>query len=211
MKLKQTVLILGLATFGLVSFGQDNKPDPAPAVPVPTNTEPARAEPAGPAKTEPGEQPAKAEPAVPAKTEPGEQPAKVEPAEPAKTDPAVAEPVKAEVATPQPVTPLAPTSPKSSAGPSARALADAPDYLPANLLSVRPRPLQDIEPEYPEAADLRSGKVVLRLLIGDTGHVDDVAVVRANPPGLFDASALEAFSKALSLRAWPTASPSRAR
>jgi len=97
----------------------------------------------------------------------------------------------------QPVTPLAPTSPKSSAGPSARALADAPDYLPANLLSVRPRPLQDIEPEYPEAADLRSGKVVLRLLIGDTGHVDDVAVVRANPPGLFDASALEAFSKAL--------------
>jgi len=111
MKLKQTVLILGLATFGLVSFGQDNKPDPAPAVPVPTNTEPAKAEPAGPAKTEPGEQPAKAEPAVPAKTEPGEQPAKVEPAEPAKTDPAVAEPVKAEVATPQPVTPLAQAAP----------------------------------------------------------------------------------------------------
>src|ERR1043165_6487092 len=81
MKLKQTVLILGLATFGLVSFAQDNKPDPAPAVPVPPNTEP------------------------------GGRPAKVDRAEPAKTDPAVAEPVKAEVATPQPVTPLAQAAP----------------------------------------------------------------------------------------------------
>jgi protein TonB len=97
----------------------------------------------------------------------------------------------------QPATPSASTSPGSSAEPSRQALADAPDYLPAKLLSVGPRPLQDIEPSYPDAADLRTGKVVLRLLIGDTGHVDDVAVVRANPPGLFDASAIEAFSKAL--------------
>jgi len=97
----------------------------------------------------------------------------------------------------QPVAPLAPTPSEPSAAPSGRALANAPDYLPANLLNVGPRPLQDIEPEYPEAANLRSGKVVLRLLISDTGHVDDVAVVRANPPGVFDASALEAFSKAL--------------
>ena len=109
--------------------------------------------------------------------------------------PRAAEP-RTDVGTAQPVTPLDSTSPPLSAESPRQALADAPDYLAANLLSVRPRPLGDIEPEYPEAADQRSGKVVLRLLIGDTGHVDDVAVVRAQPPGLFDASALEAFSKA---------------
>jgi len=97
----------------------------------------------------------------------------------------------------QPTAPLPPPPSETSAAPSGRALASAPDYLPANLLNVGPRPLQDIEPEYPEAANSRSGKVVLRLLISDTGHVDDVAVVRAHPPGVFDASALEAFSKAL--------------
>ena len=68
--------------------------------------------------------------------------------------------------------------------------------MPGKLLSVGPRPLEDIEPKYPDAAELRTGKVALRLLIGDTGHVDDVAVVRANPPGVFDASAMEAFAKA---------------
>ena len=99
-------------------------------------------------------------------------------------------------ATAQPLGPFAPALPESSPGRSARALADAPEYLPARLLSIGPRPLEDIEPKYPDGADLRTGRVVLRLLIGDTGLVDDVAVVRAHPPGLFDASALEAFSKA---------------
>ncbi len=97
----------------------------------------------------------------------------------------------------QPVGPVVAATPEPpSADRSAHGLADAPDYLSARLLSVGPRPLDDIQPQYPEAADLRTGKVVLRLLISDTGHVDDVAVVRATPPGLFDASALEAFAKA---------------
>lgn len=109
-----------------------------------------------------------------------------------RVSPATETPVVAGSA--QPVTP--PTSPRSSAEPSGQALADAPDYLLAKLLTVGPRPLDDIEPAYPDGADLRTGKVVLRLLIGDTGHVDDVAVVRANPPGLFETSAIEAFSKA---------------
>jgi protein TonB len=110
----------------------------------------------------------------------------------ARVPPATEAPVVAGSA--QPVTPT--TSPPSSAEPSAQALADASDYLLTKLLSVGPRPLDDIEPAYPEGADLRTGKVVLRLLISDTGHVDNVAVVRANPPGVFDASAIEAFSKA---------------
>jgi len=95
----------------------------------------------------------------------------------------------------QSVAPVA-ASPVPAADPSTHALADAPDYLQGKLLTVGPHPLDDIEPKYPDGADLRTGKVVLRLLIGDTGHVDEVAVLRANPPGLFDASAMEAFAKA---------------
>src|SRR5205814_674243 len=48
MKIKQTALLLGLATFGLVSFAQDNKPESAPANPPPANTEPAKADPPAP-------------------------------------------------------------------------------------------------------------------------------------------------------------------
>ena len=77
--------------------------------------------------------------------------------------------------------------------PSEPALAPRPDYLFGARLDPGPRPLDNIEPEYPESAHLQEGKVVLRLLIGETGAVDDVAVVRAEPKGLFEDAALEAF------------------
>ena len=38
--------------------------------------------------------------------------------------------------------------------------------------------------------------VVLRLLISEKGAVDNVAVVRAEPRGIFEQAAIEAFSKA---------------
>ena len=136
MKIKQTVLFLGLATFGLVSFAQDNKPDPAPAVPPPANTEPA--------KTDPAEQPAKTDPAVPAKPESTDpaapakpdatEPAKADPTAPAKTDPAeptkveAAEPPKAEVAAPQTqgLQVFAQTPPANAAATGAAATTPAP-------------------------------------------------------------------------------------
>ncbi|MEO7008150.1 MAG: TonB family protein, partial [Caldimonas sp.] len=37
---------------------------------------------------------------------------------------------------------------------------------------------------------------VLRLLISDAGHLDNVAVVRSYPVGLFDRAALAAFAQA---------------
>ena len=43
---------------------------------------------------------------------------------------------------------------------------------------------------------MREGSVVLRLLVGEAGEVDEVAVVRAFPRGLFEASALAAFGQA---------------
>ena len=76
------------------------------------------------------------------------------------------------------------------------ALPSAPGYLTGVHLDPGPRPLEDIEPDYPDPVHLREGTVVLRLLISETGHVDDVAVVRAAPPGVFEQAALDAFGKA---------------
>jgi periplasmic protein TonB len=89
-------------------------------------------------------------------------------------------------------------APPSSADPASappRSLAAAPDYALGATLDPGPRPLDEIEPEYPDPY-LREGVVVLRLLIAASGHVDDVAVVRAAPEGVFEQAALEAFAKA---------------
>jgi protein TonB len=75
-------------------------------------------------------------------------------------------------------------------------LAPAPAYHGAKGLDPPPRPLQAIDPLYPESAGLREGSVVLRLLISSSGDVDEVAVVRANPAGFFEQSALDAFGRA---------------
>ena len=75
-------------------------------------------------------------------------------------------------------------------------LQPAPDYRSALGLDPPPLPLQSIEPQYPASAHLQEGTVVLRLLISASGDLDEVAVVRATPPGVFDQSALLAFGKA---------------
>lgn len=85
------------------------------------------------------------------------------------------------------------TAPPAVRPPLQSALAPAPDYLLGARLDPGPRPLGSIEPEYPESANLQEGKVVLRLLISEAGVVDNVAVVRAEPKGLFEEAALDAF------------------
>ncbi|MEO5844557.1 MAG: TonB family protein [Caldimonas sp.] len=90
----------------------------------------------------------------------------------------------------------APTVGTSEAKGADTPLAAAPDYALGVRLDPGPRPLEDIEPEYPDMTHLREGVVVLRLLISDTGRVDNVAVVRAEPRGIFEQAALDAFSKA---------------
>ena len=75
-------------------------------------------------------------------------------------------------------------------------LPPAPDYFAAGRLDPGPRPLDEVNPLYPDEAKQQEGSVVLRLLINESGAVDNVAVVRAYPAGLFEASALEAFGKA---------------
>jgi TonB family protein len=75
-------------------------------------------------------------------------------------------------------------------------LPPAPDYFGTGQLDPGPRPLDDIEPLYPKEAGLQEGVVVLRLLINPQGGVDDVAVVRSFPLGVFESSALAAFTSA---------------
>ena len=85
---------------------------------------------------------------------------------------------------------------KNVAGGADAPLAAAPDYAFGVRLDPGPRPLSDIEPDYPDMAHLREGVVVLRLLISERGAVDNVAVVRAEPRGFFEQAAIDAFSKA---------------
>ena len=93
---------------------------------------------------------------------------------------------------------LAPaTAPQSTPDKAAaQGLAPAPSYRASGEHDPPPRPLQSIDPVYPESAGMQEGSVVLRLLISSSGEVDEVAVVRATPPGLFEQSALQAFAKA---------------
>jgi protein TonB len=134
-----------------------------------------------------------------------------------RTRPAVAERASSERARPQPAAepatpprpappgrpatgqdvPLpAPTRAAHEAAAADASLAAAPDYAFGARLDPGPRPLTDIEPDYPDMAHLREGVVVLRVLISERGVVDNVAVVRAEPRGVFEQAAIEAFSKA---------------
>jgi TonB family protein len=72
----------------------------------------------------------------------------------------------------------------------------ASDYAVASRLDPGPQLLEDVEPVYPAEAGLTEGSVVLRLLIGRAGTVDEVIVVRSLPKGVFDRSAVAAFSAA---------------
>ena len=76
------------------------------------------------------------------------------------------------------------------------ALSSASAYLSASQLDPGPRPLDDIEPLFPAEAGQQQGHVVLRILVNEAGVVDDVAVVRSTPQGLFERSAIDAFAAA---------------
>jgi TonB family protein len=72
----------------------------------------------------------------------------------------------------------------------------APRYLPVDELDERPQIRSHVEPAFPLDANAPAGRVVLRLLIGETGAVDKAVVVRADPPGPFEVAAVEAFKPA---------------
>jgi periplasmic protein TonB len=70
-------------------------------------------------------------------------------------------------------------------------------YIPTEELDVRPLIMTHVMPEYP--ADIVSGargRVVLRLFISFDGTLDNVQVAHAEPRGVFDQAAVDAFARA---------------
>lgn len=77
-------------------------------------------------------------------------------------------------------------------------LAPDPNWYPAKQLDVFPRALAPIEPQYPErtVSSGTSGKVVVLLLIDEEGVVIEASVVKSEPQGYFQDSALAAVQAA---------------
>lgn len=86
-------------------------------------------------------------------------------------------------------------------------------FYSARELDVQPRAVNDIAPTYPEEADRQriSGKVVLELKLEADGRVLDASVVRASPPGIFDAASVAAFEQARFVPAIKNGQPVRAK
>lgn len=77
-------------------------------------------------------------------------------------------------------------------------LMEDPTWYPAKQVDMHPVALNLIKPGYPEkGVELGvDGKVMLLLLIDETGVVKEVSVVEADPEGIFEESALAAFRSA---------------
>ena len=85
-------------------------------------------------------------------------------------------------------------------------------YYNARDLDVQPHALRIIRPDYPIAADRQkvSGTLRLQLKLEADGRVSDIDVVSANPPGLFEESAIKAFRDARFVPAQKNGRPVRA-
>ncbi|MHB8849350.1 MAG: energy transducer TonB, partial [Burkholderiales bacterium] len=68
-------------------------------------------------------------------------------------------------------------------------------YYPTRELDVLPRPLIKVNPLYPVQAvrDNLQGWVILKMKIDYLGRVQLIEVRAADPPGVFDQAALDAF------------------
>jgi protein TonB len=82
----------------------------------------------------------------------------------------------------------------------------------ARQLDVQPRTLKPVQPAYPPQARRRGleGTVKLQLRIDEYGVVQEAAVEEGDPPGVFDAAALDAFRTARFLPAQKNQRPVRA-
>ena len=141
----------------------------------------------------------------------------------APSESAEALPVPKMVSPPEPVQPAvtaqpaaAPSEPLAAPAPASPvAIASAVDltYYSARDVDVHPRALRTITPDYPEDADPQrvSGTVRLQLKIEADGRVSDVEIVHADPPELFNESAIRAFRDARFAPAQRSGRPVRAQ
>jgi len=135
------------------------------------------------------------------------QPAPAPRPEPPAPAPPLPKPAPAEAqAEPAPATPIAPAP--------AVAITSSVDltYYSARDVDEHPRALREIVPDYPRDADRRrvSGKVRLQVKLEADGRVSDIEVVSADPPEIFNDSALKAFRDARFAPARKRGNPVRA-
>lgn len=86
-------------------------------------------------------------------------------------------------------------------------------FYSARELDVQPRALREIVPDYPPGADRQqlSGKVRLQLKLEADGRVGDIEIVQADPPDVFNESAIRAFRDARFAPAQKNGRPVRAQ
>jgi hypothetical protein len=116
----------------------------------------------------------------------------------APADPA-AVPLIARLMAPEPVAPAPKPAPRRAAVKASAApipALPAERYYAAHELDERPLILNHVEPYFPAEAGNTSGRVRLELLIGEHGGVDAIHVLGAQPPGVFEFAAREAFAEA---------------
>jgi len=70
-----------------------------------------------------------------------------------------------------------------------------PYYYRTSELTERPAPLARVQPRFPEGAP-ESGRLKLRLYINENGTVDSIDITEAEPEGVFEQAAAEAFAAA---------------
>lgn len=164
-------------------------PVPAASPQPPAETVPEAAPPAEPEPAPP--------PPVPVALQPVPGP-QIEPAPVHRPVPENTPALAPEPATPAPSVAAAPPAPPPAPVPVAITSAVDLTYYKARELDEQPRAMRRIVPEYPPGPDRDriSGTVQLKLKLEADGRVSEVEVVRADPPGLFEDSAVQAFRKA---------------
>jgi protein TonB len=75
-------------------------------------------------------------------------------------------------------------------------VAPLPRYYAAHELDQRPMPLTHIEPLFPAGAPVHSGIVKLRLYINADGRIEEIEIFEAQPAGVFESAAAQAFAAA---------------
>lgn len=104
----------------------------------------------------------------------------------------------------------APSSP--SAGIEVPLIRD-PVYYPVRQLDVYPQPVAMIQPKCPETAIAQkiNGRVQLLVLIDEFGIVNEASIAEAQPAGVFDEAAIQAFRIARFIPAQKQGNPVKSR
>ena len=93
-------------------------------------------------------------------------------------------------------TAMAPPTPTAKASQQPEGVAPPPAYYPIHLVDERPQVRSSVDPVFPPGAPVPSGRVVIELFIGTDGRVDELVVSDAQPPGVFELAAVQAFAAA---------------